>query len=42
MKYKKVTRNGVPCVVVEQELVVNIGQLRQNLAQFRRAYRDTP
>jgi len=34
-RYRRTNLNGVDCVVVQYEAVVNIGQLRANLAQFK-------
>lgn len=35
MKYLRKKINGVDCVAIEYEAVVNIGQLRANLEQFK-------
>lgn len=34
-RYRRTNLNGVDCVVVQYEAVVNIGQLRANLEQFK-------
>jgi hypothetical protein len=35
VKYKRTKVNGIDCVAIEYDAVVNIGQLRSNLEQFK-------